>query len=470
MGQRVSFATTQWKDKPGKPSCYTQAQWDARNSSKFNGAPFASPFAVEPQGDTGTVETYTREDVEAFRTALAATGNNCVSDCSGNGVCIVQMGLYGLELPKKVSVTVPCSLLDMKVWDGSTYFDMTGLEKDFSWQGCYYGEALPGRTYFLKYGIRTAKYPSASADYYIPVCGPGTHIQEITRQQMVDLVWRIATFDIDASGISYTSNLTADYTVLNYPGYDDECTDTFSSTSSVNIGTYNKNKNPDHPTPQNESNLVNLNWQSNPETGYKANYFKYFDSSGDLYENGTGEGNVIPSVSRSGGYSCLGASGSWTFGVGAGGAINITIKENLQREKFIYFVKDSQGVERIYLDVTGLFNFQLPEHRLDPGNVLAPHSIQVNFLGKTWQIGVYGLDNKQSTNYSWGSYEEYGGLESRSLNYSSDYGSQAFQGSRNFASGGSITITPKKYYPYANSSGDPVYNVDSGAQLVDPLS
>lgn len=40
MPKKVSFATTNWENKPGKPSTMTQAEWDARNSSKFNGFPF----------------------------------------------------------------------------------------------------------------------------------------------------------------------------------------------------------------------------------------------------------------------------------------------------------------------------------------------------------------------------------------------------------------------------------------------
>jgi hypothetical protein len=40
MGQRVSFATSQWKDKPDKPDEFMQSEWDAYNSSKFNGFPF----------------------------------------------------------------------------------------------------------------------------------------------------------------------------------------------------------------------------------------------------------------------------------------------------------------------------------------------------------------------------------------------------------------------------------------------
>ena len=40
MGEKVSFATTNWENKPDKPNSVSQAEWDAWNSSKFSGFPF----------------------------------------------------------------------------------------------------------------------------------------------------------------------------------------------------------------------------------------------------------------------------------------------------------------------------------------------------------------------------------------------------------------------------------------------
>ena len=42
MGEKVIFATSNWKNKADKPSQMTQAEWDAYHSSKFNGFPFAT--------------------------------------------------------------------------------------------------------------------------------------------------------------------------------------------------------------------------------------------------------------------------------------------------------------------------------------------------------------------------------------------------------------------------------------------
>lgn len=43
MGERIAFATTNWKDRLNKPSGTTQAAWDAAASSGFNGFPFHIP-------------------------------------------------------------------------------------------------------------------------------------------------------------------------------------------------------------------------------------------------------------------------------------------------------------------------------------------------------------------------------------------------------------------------------------------
>jgi hypothetical protein len=53
MGQKVSFATTNWKDRPNKPNNpadLTQAEWDAQGSSKFSGFPFPVFFAKKWTG------------------------------------------------------------------------------------------------------------------------------------------------------------------------------------------------------------------------------------------------------------------------------------------------------------------------------------------------------------------------------------------------------------------------------------
>jgi hypothetical protein len=59
MGQRVAFATSNWKDKPDKPDSMTQAEWDAYNSSEFNGFPFPIIEKNENNEDFGEWNKFT---------------------------------------------------------------------------------------------------------------------------------------------------------------------------------------------------------------------------------------------------------------------------------------------------------------------------------------------------------------------------------------------------------------------------
>jgi hypothetical protein len=54
MGQKIAFATTNWKNRPGKPDGKTQAEWDAEGSSCFNGF----PFAIVKSSDSFPVELW----------------------------------------------------------------------------------------------------------------------------------------------------------------------------------------------------------------------------------------------------------------------------------------------------------------------------------------------------------------------------------------------------------------------------
>jgi hypothetical protein len=438
MPQRVSFATTQWKDKPNKPSCYTQAQWDARNSSKFNGAPFASPFAIDPETN-GSIKTITKTAVQQYSQAIQAV------DCPGCPFCLSQIldQIANIEPLEPEDVTVPCEKFDMKVWDGSTYFEILNTKKTVNWQTCWGNESRS-----MEIGIPEAKYPSASSDYYIPVCGPGTHIQEITRQEMINLVWRIATFDLDASGFSATTELS-----LSHEGSCDGKQLTIQVESKSEVKSSNKNKNPSHPAPQNESNLVNLNWGTQPEVGFKSN--DSCDASAGTYSYSCtptgGDGNITVSASVSPtSYKCGYLSAS------ASGSINITLSSSIQRDKMIYFITDQSGNEKIYLDISKMINISLgtgnSSYYVDAGNVIAPFTANISFLGKTFNIGIQGPQNGSSTEY---------------INFG--FSNRKATVNRSFTAG-SVTITPKKYYPYANSKGEAVYNVDDGNQLKDPLS
>jgi hypothetical protein len=167
-----------------------------------------------------------------------------------------------------------------------------------------------------------------------------------------------------------------------------------------------------------------------------------------------GDGNVTVSASVSPtNYKCGNISMS------ASGSINITLSSSIQRDKIIYFITDQSGNEKIYLDISKMINISLAtgysSYYIDAGNVIAPFTAYISFLGKTFNIGIQGPQNGSSTVYHdnrfWGN-----NGKTASLN-------------RSFTAG-TVTITGKKYYPYANSKGEAVYNVDTGAELKDPLS
>lgn len=434
MGERVWFATSNWKDKPSKPSCYTQAQWDARNSSKFNGAPFAGNFAFDPTATT--VKAYTQADFDAYKNALQAISQ---PSCP-----FARWQVYGeiASLPelKQTDIPVKCGDAEMKVWDGSTYYDRTGASKKFTWD-CGKGPKE------MEVGIADFKAPSASKDAYIPVCGPGTHIIEITKDEMMKIVWRVSQFDLDASGFSAqtqlngsTSSVCRDEEVPNYQEY------TLTSTASAK--STNKNLNTPISSSGKESDIVGLKWPPCNQMGYNGSDSASATAASSYTDNpakGTGNGNVTVSASISPQqYKC------GSISVSAWAGIDITIKPFSDRNKYIYFVTDSAGVEKIYFDPTGLFNFSMhasgANYYLDPANVAARFSTTVSVFGKSFTLYINGPENGSG-----------GG------------GGDGIIRTTNFTAG-SITITSKKYYPYANSKGEDVYDQDSGAQLKDPLS
>jgi hypothetical protein len=69
MGQKVSFATVNWKDRPNKPANKSQAEWDAEGSSLFSGFPF--PIFV---GKKWTGDAVLEGQGVSFNTRLEITG------------------------------------------------------------------------------------------------------------------------------------------------------------------------------------------------------------------------------------------------------------------------------------------------------------------------------------------------------------------------------------------------------------
>lgn len=447
MGERIYFATSNWKDKPDKPSCYTQAQWDAMNSSKFNGAPFASSFALtDTQITSLKVKGIEQGDFNAYKNAVQAIklGNCPAYDCNqtpegclGKGSRLRQDEQNLPELKEK-DITVQCEDIKMKVWDGSTYYDRSGASKEFTWDTCGApgaGTGSPGSGRPNRYtvGIRDFKAPSARSDVYIPVCGPGTHILEITKDQLMQIVWRISQFDLQASGISVEVSQNTTWTNHYSPNGGGSVKSKGTATTS------NKDLNPTIPSPGSESAILNLSWIAGEVMGYSGDETENADGT----KSGTSNGNVTASVEITG-------EDYEMFYSTASSHIEVSLLPFTSRHQYIYFVADAtSGVEKIYFDPTGLFKFDIAcnggYYGLDPANILAEHSITLNFLGKIYTIYISGPTNNAFT------------IVNREVNV-------------NFDAGATITITGKKYYPYANSKGEAVYDADTGAQLKDPVS
>jgi len=313
MGERVWFATSNWKDKPSKPSCYTQAQWDARNSSKFNGVPFAGNFAFDPTKTT--VKGISQADFDAYKNAVQAISQ---PSCPNIGA---QLRAAEQNLPelKETDVPVTCQDAEMKVWDGSTYYDRSGASKTFTWNTCYSKQSRS-----MTIGVEDFKAPSASTKAYIPVCGPGTHIQEITKDELMKIVWQVAELDLQASGFS--AKVEQEWTLSNtYVDPNSNCDSQYSAKSSCTVTTSNKNLNPSSSSLGKESNIVNLNWAACPERGYTGKDSMSVSSVGTIYTDGpygTGNGNVTVSASLSPNqaYKCGNIS------IAGSGEVKITIK------------------------------------------------------------------------------------------------------------------------------------------------
>jgi hypothetical protein len=457
MGQRVSFATAQWANKPGKPSCLEQGQWDAMNSSGFNCVPFAGKFALtDAQIKDLKVKGLEQGAFDAYKNAVQAIQlGSCPGD-EGGPFIGQQLTEDELNLPelKETDITVKCEDIKMKVWDGSTYYDRSGASKKFTWNTCQ-GDAKPNRR---TVGIRDFKAPSARSDVYIPVCGPGTHILEITKDQLMQIVWKVSQFDLEASGISSSSYAKRTQDTSYFNPQNGPWTITIENTAKTST----KDLDPEPKTPGKESEIVNLNWPECEEMGYSG----YEEADSDGVKTGTSNGNVTASFKADN--LPDGPNGSEDYYMYFNGAassyIRISTLPFSNRHQYIYFVADeTSGEEKIYFDPTGLFNFGISSsgtggyftgnsrggisasYGLDAANILAEHSITLDFLGKIYTIYIYGPTNENFTLV----HTEY---------------------KFNFDAGATITITSKKYYPYANSEGEDVYDEDTGARLKDPLS
>lgn len=134
MADSVHFGTVEWKDKPDKPEDLTQEQWDAKESSGFNGFPF--PFV------------YRSKPLVGFHDETMGTSHTLI------------------ELDEDP--------VEPEIWDGATYYT-------YSYE--HYEE---GGTATI-----TVNYQSSKAESLCPVVGPGTPYQEVSLDFLVKLFWRV---------------------------------------------------------------------------------------------------------------------------------------------------------------------------------------------------------------------------------------------------------------------------------------
>lgn len=197
MGDKVWFATVDWNgyelaDNP-IPSCYKNAEWNAKNSSPFTGFPFPGVFGSVYEFDNSAQATcpyfqywgwfYQKETDLLWRVA--------------NG-----------SFKKVDKQNVKCKDDEMKVWDG-TYFE----KKDKKTSTCkieYYDSdtsSFKNQTFDIEISY-DIKYPSAKKDLITPVCGSGTPIVKMKRQTLAEWIWRIKYLDIESCDVSWNESIT----------------------------------------------------------------------------------------------------------------------------------------------------------------------------------------------------------------------------------------------------------------------
>lgn len=482
MGERIYFATSNWKDKPDKPSCLSQGEWDALHSSKFNGAPFAGSLAPDifQKGNKHMISGYDKDDIKTFKDGLAALVHQCDN---GSVIKNPHWDFPLINQPQPKEIEVPCDKIKATVWDGSTYFDFSDTVKTVTWKTCrsgydrsaVFGLIPPTGTSGI-FPKASGKYPSASSDIYIPVCGSGTHIREISRDKASEIIWRVSQLDMElpTTTLSFLDRLDSQNWCVNdcsqapNPQYLETKAD-FKFTT--------KNLQPKASEPGKESDIVNLKWDTTSETGYTGKK-KLVIVGGQDYSPSTNQTNGNFQFVHNANYSCGGINDDYYQ---ASTECNITLKPFDKRHEAFFFIED-----KVYFDITKLLNFKIvpPEaqyggwkindiftdYQLDPGNINARFELKVSFLDMNFTIkvsgpkdlaqGDVGIDNSRTARCKNGPDED---------DWSDLTMTAKGKVTRTFTPG-EIKLKPIKYYPYANSKGEDIYNKDTGQQLKDPTS
>lgn len=266
MGERISFATTNWKDKPGKPDCMTQGEWDALNSSKFNGLPFASPIL------TGFVDlraTYDQElttlenGLNSITQPYVDADRNITNRFGEQIFPLVSGFIDKISGSKYVQSSLPCDKMQYQLWSGQYYEYNRSIEKKCEFNCSRFYDNFTKYDYLrtmAQVGIRF-KIPSNSTTEITPVCGPGTSAIEIDKALAINLVWRLKELELDSSTFSITTNMngTAPGSLMQ---------DTFQG--SFSFRTDQKTAGQSALSGYNESQIINQKWEESPNDRFTA--------------------------------------------------------------------------------------------------------------------------------------------------------------------------------------------------------
>lgn len=195
MGQKVAFATTNWKNRPNKPSDKTQAEWDAEGSSKFNGFPFPieeiDPSDVVVYDGSYTVQISAQSSFTTYEavSTQALSGKKVVIRSLGEGLTLEEaIKLYWRVKSADFSVTLssdperlvgsgspgPCSINQAVTLDLSEETDLiTRTSNWFFYYGedlCYvdYGSYTRCGDYYAYYDFLLNRYFYKIGNYYYP--------------------------------------------------------------------------------------------------------------------------------------------------------------------------------------------------------------------------------------------------------------------------------------------------------------
>ena len=476
MGKRILFATTNWTDAPNKPSCFSQVEWDAMRSSKFNGLPFAN-HVVTTYSDYsafGDLFQTFKAEIQAIQPDDIYIPNKgrLISDqveaLAGGLINAAQSQISDLS----------CENIPWQIWDGSTYYTKEDtFEHSWNWPNHTEDGTTHDGTYEASYEIRI---PSNSSTEITPVVGFGTDFPEMSKEAAMALIWRVKIPRIAADGgVNYTLDIVVGSEVSYKQAGTATCTAQLAK-SFQNNTLMHANENA---TSQNqEEHILNNQWpESNgdfvTETPMDVSCGCICDgaSGSDVCSDILTDGNV--SISTGDTTTCdlispyeENTEQYWyaiSAGMGVHTSADIDMRINTSNRSSLIVTVKSGDLVRYFLNVKGLLGVNFSSYRLGASLVLLkiPKSIQGPKQGagefiksdggiQYLSLDLFGVETVE--------------IPFRKIDYTGMMGTTSF--SHNTTLTGILKIEGLEWYEYGNSQGDPVYNSSTGEELVDLLS